>query len=165
LNAGSSFEGRFSKSTLAVSAKTEWRQNMGVFDDLLKTGLSSMTGGNQQQGTSLITGILEMLSGQQSGGIQNLVQQFTQKGLGDIVSSWVSTGPNLPVSVDQIQNALGNDTISSVAQRAGVAPEAASSILAQFLPGVVDRLTPEGKIPESGNLLEQGLNVLKGMKF
>jgi uncharacterized protein YidB (DUF937 family) len=137
---------------------------MGLFDDLLKTGLSSAAGGGQQQGKSLATGLFEMLTNPQTGGLQGLVQSFTQKGLGNIVSSWVSTGPNLPISGDQIQSALGNDTLSSLAQKAGVAPEMASSLLAQVLPGLVDKLTPEGKIPESGNLLEQGLNYLKGMK-
>jgi uncharacterized protein YidB (DUF937 family) len=137
---------------------------MGLFDDLLKTGLPSIAGGGQQQDRSLATGILEMLTSQQTGGLQGLIQSFTQKGLGNIVSSWVSTGPNLPVSGDQIQSALGDDTLSSLAQKAGVAPNEASSLLAQVLPGLVDKLTPEGKIPESGNLLEQGLSFLKGMK-
>jgi uncharacterized protein YidB (DUF937 family) len=139
---------------------------MGLMDDLLsKTGLSNTTGGGEHQpDKGLASGILEMLTSQQSGGLQGLVQSFTQKGLGSIVSSWVSTGPNLPVSGDQIQSALGSDTISSLAQKAGVAPGMAGSLLAQVLPGLVDKLTPEGKIPESGNLLEQGLNFLKGMK-
>jgi len=101
--------------------------NMGPFDDLLKTGLSSMAGGGQQQPKmALATGILEMLTSQQTGGLQGLVQSFTQNGLGHIVSSWVSTGPNLPVSGDQIQGALGSDALSSLAQRAGVAPNLAS---------------------------------------
>lgn len=137
---------------------------MGLFDDLPKIGLPNMTGGGQQQSTGLATGLLEMLTSQQTGGLQGLVQTFTQKGLGNIVSSWVSTGPNLPVSGDQIQSALGNDALSAIAQKAGVAPEMASSMVAQVLPGLVDKLTPEGKIPECGNLLEQGLNFLKGMK-
>ncbi len=139
--------------------------DMGLLDDLLKTGLSSVAGGSQQQASGLAGGILELLTGQQTGGLQGLVQNFTQKGLGNIVSSWVSTGPNLPVSADQVQSALGNDAIGSIAQKSGLAPEATSSILAQVLPGIVDKLTPEGKIPEMGNLLEQGLNALKGMKF
>ncbi len=138
---------------------------MGLFDDVLKTGLAGMAGGGRQQGKGLATGILELFSSQQIGGLQGLVQSFTQRGLGNIVSSWVSTGPNLPVSPDQIQAVLGNDAVSSLAQKAGVAPEMASSLLAQVLPGIVDKLTPEGKIPEGGNLLEQGLNLLKGMKF
>ena len=138
---------------------------MGLLDDLLKSGIFNTEGSGQQQpARGLAGGIMEMLSSQ-SGGLNGLIQSFTQKGLGDIVSSWVSTGPNLPVSAGQIQSALGSDTINSLAQKAGVAPEAASSILAQVLPSIVDKLTPEGKISESGNLLEQGLNLLKGMKF
>lgn len=137
---------------------------MGLLDGLLKTGLSSGAGSGQQQGMSLATGILEMFTSQQSGRLQGLAQSFAQKGLGDIISSWVSTGSNLPISASQVQSALGNDVISSLAQKAGLAPDAASSILTQLLPGIIDKLTPEGKIPESGNLLEQGLNILKGMK-
>ncbi len=138
---------------------------MGLFDDLLKSGLSSLGGsGSQQPALGLASGILEMLTSQQSGGLQGLVQSFTQKGLGDIVSSWVSTGANLPVSGGQIQSALGSDVISSLAQKAGIAPDMASSILAQVLPVVVDKLTPQGTIPEGGNILEQGLNILKGMQ-
>jgi uncharacterized protein YidB (DUF937 family) len=137
---------------------------MGIFDDLIKTGKLSIAGGDQQQsGNSLVSGILEMLTSQQAGGLQGLVQSFTQKGLGNIVSSWVSTGPNLPVSDNQIQNALGGDAINSLAQKAGIAPEKASSMLSQLLPGIVDKLTPEGKIPESGSLLEKGLGILKGL--
>jgi uncharacterized protein YidB (DUF937 family) len=138
---------------------------MGLLDDLLKTGLSSMAGpGQQQSGMGLATGILEMLTSQQTGGLQGLVQSFQAKGLGDVVSSWVSTGPNLPVTGEQVQNALGSDAISSLAQKAGIAPGVASSLLAQVLPALVDHLTPQGNIPESSNLLEQGLNFLKGMK-
>ncbi len=136
---------------------------MGLFDDLLKTALPGMASGNQQQsGMSLASGILEMLTNQQTGGIQGLVQSFTQKGLANIVSSWVSTGPNLPISDGQIQSALGSDAIGSLAQKAGVAPGMASSMLAQILPGIVDKLTPEGKIPENSNLLQKGLDILKG---
>jgi uncharacterized protein YidB (DUF937 family) len=76
----------------------------------------------------------------------------------------VGTGPNLPVSGDQIQNVLGSDALNSLAQRAGVAPSIAGPLLAQLLPAIVNHLTPEGKIPESGNLLEQGLSFLKGIQ-
>lgn len=136
---------------------------MGLLDDLLKTGLSNMAAGGQPQqpAMGLAGGILDMLTSRQSGGLQGLVQSFASKGLGDIVSSWVSTGPNLPVTGGQIHSALGSDAISSLAQKAGVAPEMASSLLAQVLPGLVDKLTPEGKIPEGGNLLEKGLDILK----
>ncbi len=137
---------------------------MGLLDDLFKTALPGMAGSAQlHQTMGLASGILEMLTSQQTGGLQGLVQSFSQKGLGDIVSSWVSTGPNLPVSGNQIQSALGSDVINSLAQKVGVAPDAAGSILAQVLPGLVDKLTPEGKIPESGGLLEKGMDILKGL--
>ncbi len=106
---------------------------------------------------------MEVLTSQQTGGLHGLVQSFAQKGRGDIVSSWVSTGPNLPISGSQLPNVLGSDAINSLAQKAGVAPEAAGSMLAQVLPGLVDKLTPEGKIPQSGGLLEKGLDILKGI--
>ena len=138
---------------------------MAPFDDFLKAGLASLAGGGQQQPKmALATGVLEMLTNQQTGGLQGLVQSFTQNGLGHVASSWVSTGPNLPVSGDQIQNVLGSDALNSLAQRAGVAPGIAGPLLAQLLPAIVNHLTPEGKIPESGNLLEQGLSFLKGMQ-
>ena len=69
---------------------------------------------------ALATGVLEMLTSQQTGGLQGLVQSFTQNGLGHIASSWVGTGPNLPVSSDQLQNALGSDALNSLAQKAGI---------------------------------------------
>jgi len=139
---------------------------MGSFDNLLKTGLSSLAGNSQQHpGMSLATGILEMISSQQGGGLQGLVESFKQKGLGDVVSSWVSTGPNMAVSGDQVQSVLGSDAIKSLAERAGVSPDTASSMLAQVLPGIVDKLTPDGRVPESSNLLGEGLSMLKGLKF
>ena len=140
---------------------------MGVFDDLLKSGLQGMIGNSQQgqSGLSLAMGILQLLTSPQTGGLQGLVQSFMQKGLGDIVSSWVSTGPNLPVSIDQLHAALGHETIQSLAQKAGVAPEIAGSVLSQVLPVIVDKLTPEGKLPEGGGMLEQGLGLFKGLNL
>jgi uncharacterized protein YidB (DUF937 family) len=138
---------------------------MAPFDDFLKAGLSSLAGGGQQQpNAALASGVLEMLSSQQTGGLQGLVQSFEQNGLGHIAASWVGTGSNLPVSGDQIQNVLGSDALNSLAQRAGVSPSVAGPLLAQLLPAIVNHLTPDGKIPESGNLLEQGLSFLKGMQ-
>ena len=139
---------------------------MAPFDDLLKAGLGNMSGGDQQHpGNSLATGVLEMLSSQQGGGLQGMMQNFAQNGLGHLMASWVGTGQNLPVSGAQIQSVLGSDAVRSLAQRAGIAPETANSLLAQILPSIVDKLTPNGTVPESGNLLEQGANILRGLKF
>jgi len=84
-----------------------------------------------------------MLSSQQ-GGLSGLAQTFQQKGLGDLVSSWIGTGQNLPISADQIQQVLGNEQIQAFAQKMGISTSEAGSNLAEFLPGVVDKLTPDG---------------------
>ena len=135
---------------------------MGLFDDVMKaaTGAASATGGSQ---SSLASAALSMLSGQ-SGGISGLVQQFASKGLGNIVSSWVSTGQNLPISPEQVGNVLGQDQVQAVAAQAGVSPEEAKSGLAQILPQLVDRLTPNGEVPQ-GDLMSKGMELLKGKLF
>lgn len=140
---------------------------MGIFDEVKNAGLSGLMGGGgaQQPAMNLATGVLEMLGGPQGGGLQGLVQMFSQKGLGHLVSSWISTGPNLPVSGDQIHSALGSDNVRALAQKAGIAPDKASSMLSEMLPMLVDKLTPNGQIPESGGLLEQGMSILKGKLF
>jgi len=94
------------------------------------------------------------------GGLQGVIQTFKEKGLGDIVSSWVGTGQNLPISGDQLKTGLGADLIGQLASKVGVSPDVATSKLAEILPGLIDKLTPEGKVPESG-LLQEGLNFLR----
>jgi uncharacterized protein YidB (DUF937 family) len=112
--------------------------------------LDSILGGqNQPGGTSEGAGpLLGVLAGllAQSGGIQGLLNKFTQAGHGDKVASWVSTGENEPISPDQVQHAIGADQISAVAAKLGVDPAQASQLLAKFLPNMVDKLTPGGTI-------------------
>jgi uncharacterized protein YidB (DUF937 family) len=99
----------------------------------------------------------------QPGGLSGLVQQFHDKGLGGLMSSWVGTGQNLPISAEQIQHVLGSAQVKELAAKAGISPETASSHLAQLLPTLVDKLTPNGQVPESSSLLESGLEMLKGL--
>ncbi|MEK7272221.1 MAG: YidB family protein, partial [Nitrospirota bacterium] len=89
-----------------------------------------------------------------------LVQTFQKNGLGDIVNSWVSTGKNLPVTPQQIQQGLGGDLLSQLATKAGISTEAAGTQLAGLLPDLVDKLTPTGKIEADG--LDQLLKIFQG---
>ena len=104
-------------------------------------------------------------AGGAAGGLGALLQQLQQGGLGEAAQSWVSTGPNLPVSADQLQSALGADRIGALAQQVGVPAGDLSSQLAQFLPQVVDQLTPGGQLPAGGGADLGGLlgNVLGGL--
>ncbi|HTJ24354.1 MAG TPA: YidB family protein [Gemmatimonadaceae bacterium] len=81
------------------------------------------------------------------GGLPGLVQGLRDKGLGDIVSSWVAKGPNLPISEQQLQQAIGNTRIAEIAQKAGLDPAIVAQKLSVLLPTVVDQLTPDGKLP------------------
>ena len=111
----------------------------------------------------IVSAVLQLIQNQ-PGGISGLLQQFHEKGLGDLVNSWVSTGQNLPVSPDQVQHVLGTEQVQQVAASAGIPAQLASSKLAEFLPMIVDNLTPNGQVPEQGSLLESGMNLLKSFE-
>ena len=95
-----------------------------------------------------------------SGGLAQLTSGFQQAGLGNVVSSWIGTGANLPVSPDQLAGALGPSQLGALAKQAGLAPQAAAGQLATLLPTLVDKLTPDGVVPQGG-ALEQGLGLLR----
>lgn len=133
---------------------------MGLFDQLAGNLLGSLSG-NQQ--SNLTSNILQMLI-QNSGGISGLVQSFAAKGLGDVVSSWVSTGQNLPISADQLQHVFGRNQLQQLAESSGIPQEQAGSVIANLLPRIVDSLTPDGKEPE-GDLMSLGASLLKGKLF
>ena len=133
---------------------------MGLFDsiagNLAGNLLGNMLGGGNSQ---LLSGVVQLLTHSQSGGVGGLIQAFEQKGMGNIMSSWIGTGQNLPISADQISSVLGSSQIQQLAQHMGITPQNASSQLAEFLPHIVDKLTPNGQVDHS--MLEQGLSFLK----
>ena len=133
---------------------------MGLLGDLLGTLGGGGNTGNTAE-SQVMSAIAGMLSDKQSGGLAGLVQNFQKNGLGDVMSSWISTGKNLPISADQIQKVFGNQQVSQLAQRVGIEPEKVTTALASVLPGLVDKLTPNGKMPTE-DALQQGLNLLKG---
>jgi uncharacterized protein YidB (DUF937 family) len=84
------------------------------------------------------------------GGLADIVGKFQQAGMGDVVSSWIGTGQNAPISGDQLGNVLGSDMIGNIAKQLGVSHGDAAGQLAQMLPQVVDKLTPNGQAPAGG---------------
>jgi uncharacterized protein YidB (DUF937 family) len=83
---------------------------------------------------------------QAHGGLQGLMQQFESKGLGHLFASWVGSQPNLEISPEQVQHAVGPEQLAGLAQKFGIDPAKASQMMAQFLPKIVDQLTPKGEI-------------------
>lgn len=132
---------------------------MGFLDDVVGK-VNQAVGESGGERSALVNEVLGFLGGSAGGGLQGMIQSFKDKGLGDLMSSWISTGQNLPINTEQLRSGLGSDIIGQLAARVGIPAEAAASSLTQILPTLIDKLTPEGKIPESG-LLEQGMNFLR----
>jgi len=128
---------------------------------LLDQALGALAGGQSSDNSALLQRVMQLINNPQSGGLEGLIQSFQQGGLGEIVNSWVSTGQNLPISPDQIQSTLGGSSLDGLAAQLGVSPEQASGSLAEMLPQLIDQMTPNGQMPQSGDLLAQGLDLLK----
>lgn len=126
---------------------------MGLFDSIAKNVLGGMMGGQQDKMTDALGGILN-----QVGGIQGLLGKAKEMGIEKTVSSWVSTGENEPVSPDQVQNLLGQDAVQGVAQKLGFNAQQVLPLLAQFMPMIIDHLTPKGQI-DQGATGAQGVDL------
>ena len=145
---------------------------MGLLDGLIGNVIGSMLSGSQTQnplgnqqvnqfggGNMLLQLALSML--QQNGGLGGVVEKFRQGGLGQHADSWVSTGQNMNISAEQLQQVFGSSTISDLASRLGMPENQAGSAMAQVLPEVINRLTPDGQVPEnSDEEIAKGLSTL-----
>ena len=128
---------------------------MGLLDSIL--GAASGKSGAPGEANPLI-GVLGGLLAQ-SGGLQGLASKFAQSGQGNAFQSWVGMGENQPVSSNQIQNAIGSEQVNAIATRMGVDPAVASTFLAEYLPKIVDKLTPAGKVDPAADH-QQGLAAM-----
>lgn len=110
---------------------------MGMFDGLL----GGIVGAGM---VSVVSGVIE-----KHGGLQGVVNEFEKNGLGATVKSWVGTGPNQPISPDDVQKTLGPDLLQQLSQKSGLSVQDLTQKLSQILPQAVDKLTPEGTIPKA----------------
>lgn len=133
---------------------------MSMLDQLAGSLLNSVTGGAQGSQNPLLGAVMGLI--EQQGGLSGLISRFQSSGLGDQAASWVSTGTNLPINAEQLQAALGSEAVSRIASQLGVDASQASGSLADLLPTVIDKLTPNGQV-EGGDVLQQGLAALGGL--
>jgi len=114
---------------------------VGILDDLKAvTNLAGSATGEQHANT--LSAIMEYINSPQVGGISGLQQKFQEKGLGGLVSSWIGSGQNLPISADELQSVLHSDALNQAAAKFGVDPGHLTSMMTQLLPHVVDKMTP-----------------------
>jgi uncharacterized protein YidB (DUF937 family) len=137
---------------------------MGLLDNLGKGGLfDQLSGGGRQ--SSLLGAVAQLLRGGNVGGLSGLTQLFHQRGHGDKIDSWVSTGENRSISPEEMQDVLGQDRIQQLAQSAGMSEPDTSRGLSKLLPQLVDKLTPDGRLPDNesahGSLSQLASRFLK----
>lgn len=122
-------------------------------------GQMGAKGGEGQEGQSsaLLSAAMNLIQNH-PGGIEGLLGQLQQAGLGDQVASWVGNGENQPISGEHVQAALGEDQVQQLAAQTGLSQEQTSSGLAALLPQVIDKLSPNGQLAEGGGLT----GLLKG---
>ena len=89
------------------------------------------------------------------GGLGGLLNKLQQGGLGNVANSWVGSGQNQPASPGQLGSALGPNIIKMLAQKSGLSEEELTKQLSQVLPGIVDKLTPNGRLPTAAELSEK----------
>ncbi len=111
--------------------------NMGLLDGLLGGAVGA-------EMVTVVNGFIE-----KHGGVQGIVAQMEQQGLGGTVRSWVGTGPNQPITEDQIQQAFGSDTVKQLAAKVGLTPQELAAKLSAILPQAIDRLTPGGTVAKT----------------
>ena len=149
---------------------------MGFFDDALK---GAVPGGDLTKPIAIAAGALllgRMLGGGQApapanpaepaapqtagggllGGLSDLMSKLGASGQSAHVNSWVGSGANMPIQPGQLGSALGQQTISQLAARAGMSEQELLAQLAQVLPGLVNNLTPNGRLPTAAELAAQG---------
>ena len=111
----------------------------GGLSDVLKGGLGGLLAGGAA-GSIL------------SGGLGDLLNQFQQKGQGEAANSWVSNGPNKQIAPGDLASALGADQIDSLSSQSGLSRDDLLKGLSQYLPDVVNHLTPDGRLPNANEL-------------
>ena len=152
---------------------------MGMLSNVIRTAVISTLGAKLARGRSPIVAALMMLivsrvlaqrgdapekpqddkeKPQVAGtedGLGGLLEKFRQGGLEDIIKSWIGTGPNKPISPNQLHQALGPETVDGLTRETGLPREDLLSQLSRLLPEVIDKLSPSGKLPKDSDLLSE----------
>jgi uncharacterized protein YidB (DUF937 family) len=121
---------------------------MGILDELEDS--PAFKGALSQLGAAVLPAVLGQLLGNNGqGGLSAIVAKLQRGGFGDQVKSWLGNGQNLPITAQQLQEVLGNDTVKQLAAKYNIPVDQLSKILAQQLPTAVDHASPDGKLPHT----------------
>ncbi|PYY13463.1 MAG: hypothetical protein DMG61_13265 [Acidobacteria bacterium] len=102
---------------------------------------------SEDQHSSLVQTAVQMFGNH--AGLSELINNAESRGFGHVVQSWVGTGSNQPIAPEQVQGLVGQDRLNQFANRAGIPASIASAAMARILPVLVDKVTPQGKLPQA----------------
>lgn len=123
---------------------------MGLMDIVAGLLKGALGGQGQQAGGDMLSNIVtQMLQNGVQGGAGGLLQQLEQAGLGQHVQSWLSNGANMPVEAHQIEAALGSTQLGQLAAQFGITPDVVSKAMSQYLPEIIDKMSPHGTLQAS----------------
>jgi uncharacterized protein YidB (DUF937 family) len=133
---------------------------MGLFDEFAHQVAGAVQALTEGSTPRLAQGLLDLV--QQRGGLDGLVRTFREQHLEELIASWISTGPNRPITPEELARVLDPEQLRELSHQAGIALARVPEALAALLPTMVDRLTPDGEIPGPYQLLRHALAVLRG---
>jgi uncharacterized protein YidB (DUF937 family) len=151
---------------------TSKESDVGVFQSFIRNAVVSALGAKLARRSPIVGALVALLLSRALAkkteepkpnipgtdeGVRGLVERFRQGGLEEVITSWIGTGPNKPVSPNQLQQALGPETVEGLARETGMPRDDLLSQLSRLLPEVVDKLSPNGNLPKEEELLP-GLN-------
>lgn len=118
--------------------------------------LSDLLGGGKNVGAAEVVQALI----DQFGGIDALIDKLKDSGISSQLETWIGTGENSPAGASRIEDALGSDAITGIADKLGIDRKEAAAKVAVALPKLIDNLTPAGRIPEDGISVDSMANLL-----
>lgn len=135
---------------------------MSILETVLDA-VSNQVVNNDGLNNPLLESVMSLINDPQSGGLPGLIEKMSAGGLEEQVASWISTGTNQPVTGEQIQSVLGSPMVQGIAAQMGIEVTDVSGSLASLLPQIIDMLTPDGQVPDDGNLQQLALAGLSSL--
>jgi len=128
---------------------------MGLLDSIM--GMLGKSGG----GKDVMSQLSSMLTGKGGDGLglSRLLEQFKGAGLGDKADSWVGTGENQPLTPAEVQKAIGDEKLAKMSKQTGQSVGSLTTDLSKMIPQAVNKLTPDGKVPDPGDLMNMAKNL------
>jgi uncharacterized protein YidB (DUF937 family) len=130
--------------------------SMGLFDSLKDAAAGAMSGGQAGEAE----GVVGKLLGMGGSELPGLLDKLNVGGMGDIAKSWIAKGENKPITPDQVKKTLP-EQVADVAKKLGVSIDDAANMIAKYLPGIIDKVTPDGLVPDPDALAKKVTGLLK----